>query len=151
MEVEKVEPLDLTPAMIVAPPPKPEPPKPNVMRFLLEVPVGHPLPLGEVVTEEFTITVVAGARWHPEWDAPRIGVNVFRILSHYGDALCWSGESALALPLPEPVEYLANRHGDLIDTALAEQLALIGLTVPTKPEPYTAFHATRATERYTIN
>ncbi len=128
---------------------KAPPPKSNVMRFLLDVPEGHVLPLGEAVKEAFVVTVVAGARWHPEWDAPRIGVNVFRILTQ-GDALCWSGESAKALPLPLTVKMMANHHGDLIDGELAMQLGRLGLTVPDKPEPLSAFRAVRATDTYRV-
>lgn len=129
--------------------PKAPPPKPNTMTFRLDVPVGHVLPLGEVVKEPFAVTVVAGARWHPEWDAPRIGVTAFRNLTQ-GDALCWSGESAKALPLPADVATMAMLHGQPIDLDKTIWLAALGLTPPDKPEPLAAFHARKAIDPYSI-
>lgn len=133
-----------------APEPRAEPAKPNVLTFKLTVPAGHVLPLGETVEEAFDVTVVAGARWFPEWTEPRIGVTAFYMLPQ-GDAICFAGEEAKALPLPEAVASMAEHHGEEITEGHALALSLLGLAPPTKPEPYSAFHAVRASKPYTIH
>lgn len=109
----------------------------------IRVPVGHRFPLGNLATQPFAVTVEYGARWHPEWDAPRICVVAFRFMPH-GDAIGFTGERALAFPLPKGVVTLALAHGQTIDASqhfLLAMLEELGLTVPEKPEPLAAFIA----------
>ena len=124
-----------------APPPKA--PK-YVKRGIVHVPAGHVMPKGEVIQRGFDVTVVAGARWHPEWTEPRIVVQAYQFLS-MGDALCWSGASAKAFPLNASLAALADEHGQpakLYDHVLAE----MGLDMPAEREPLAAFIPARASK-----
>ena len=84
---------------------------PNVKTFKVHVPAGHALPGGVTVKDAFDVTVVAGARWHPDWDAPRYSVMAYRMLPE-GDAVGFSGERAMVFPLPEWARQIAGAHGE---------------------------------------
>ena len=137
---ESLPPVALAPVIAKAPPP-------NRLSVSVLVPAGHALPLGETVKDHFSLTVEAGVRWHPDWEAPRIAVTAARFLP-MGDALCWSGPAALAWPLPEPIKALALLHGQpLTDEGLA-LVADMGLSVPGQREKIGAFILTRALTRH---
>lgn len=118
-----------------APTPVPEGPKPATRRWDLTVPAGHVMPLGEPITQPFKITVEAGVRWHPEWEEPRITVNVWRFFP-MGDAVGWAGPKALAFQtlFPEAeVINLAHYHGKTLAEGghvVEESLRRLGVEAP---------------------
>lgn len=118
--------------------PKVEPVKANRVALPLRVPVGHVLPLGDTVTEAFTVTVEAGARWHPDWDGPRIAVTATMFMAG-GDAFVWSGDRAMAFPLPEPIMGLAALHGQPLTDENNAIIEGMGLAAPKAPEGLGAF------------
>lgn len=131
-------------------------PKRNLVSFKAErvrVPVGHRFPLGNVATQPFEVTIEYGARWHPDWEAPRICVMAFRFLPH-GDAMGFSGGRATAFPLPKGVATLAQWHGITIGKDTPFVLALLdelGLALPQKRETIAAFMARPAQLMATVH
>lgn len=114
---------------------------PNIKTFVVAVPAGHVLPDGKVVAKPFSVTVQAGARWHPDWDAPRYSVMAYRFLPG-GDAIGFTGESAKAFPLPAWVAGMAHMHG----IALVRPYGKPGLRLPLDvgaPELYAPFKRER--------
>jgi len=120
-------------------------PPPYIKAFTVAVPLGHALPLGEKIVQPFTLVGEAGVRWHPEWKEPRITVNLWRILPA-GDALGWSGDSALAsfkALLDADVVELAEYHGQTVSEASGALLAKMGLFVPKVQQTYSSFNSFR--------
>lgn len=134
----------IVPTVVVA---KPEGPKPYIVQHKVKVPVGYVLPLGEVVKEQFWLTIEAGVRWHPEWEQPRVTVNAWRVF-RMGDALGWSGDSVLSFKslLPAEVIGLVEFHGqkisDLGDYG-REAVEKAGLEVPKVQQPLSTFNTFR--------
>jgi hypothetical protein len=123
----------------------PKGPPPYIKQFTAKVPNGHKLPLGDAVHVPFHIIVEAGVRWHPEWEQPRITVNVWRVLS-LGDALGWSGKEALAsfrTLLDADTVALAEYHGQTVTEASGKLLAKMGLTAPKVQQTYSSFNTFR--------
>lgn len=98
---------------------KPETPAAPVhtRRWQIKVPVGYVFPESEIpITQPFDITVEAGIRWHPEWQRPRVTVNVWRFFPA-GDAVGWAGGAAVRSfgpLLPAEVKELAEFHGQFL-------------------------------------
>jgi hypothetical protein len=126
----------------------PKGPPPYIKSFVAKVPEGHKLALGDVVGDPFHIIVEAGVRWHPEWEEPRVTVNVWRILPK-GDALGWSGKEALAsfrTLLPADVVALAEFHGvklSHLGDYGREAMDNAGVTPPKVQQTYSSFNTFR--------
>jgi hypothetical protein len=132
-----------------APPPAVAKPKPHIRVWETRVPAGFRLPEGEEVKDGFPITIEAGIRWHPEWDEPRVTVNVFRYYP-LGDCLVWAGEEALAFaPFLSPeTAWLATWHGKALDSGDSEDQAMLrvmlnalGVAPPAAKQPLPAFYS----------
>ena len=123
---------------------KPKGPPPFVTSFSAMVPQGYVMPKGEAINDPFTIVGEAGVRWHPEWEEPRITVNVWRVLT-LGDAIGWSGEAALAFAslMPADVVALAPYHGQAVTPASQKLLTKLGLEVPKVQQPLSSFNTFR--------
>jgi hypothetical protein len=127
----------------------PKGPPPYLKSFVAKVPSGHVLPLGDMVQDPFHIVVEAGVRWHPEWEGPRITVNAWRILPK-GDALGWSGDTALAsfkTLLDADTAALAEYHGQTVTEASGKLLTKMGLTAPKVQQTYSSFNTFRDLSR----
>lgn len=105
----------------------------TVSTATVTVPIGYQLPEGKPVERAFELTVQFGARWHQDWDAPRVSVIAFRMLKG-GDAIGFSGTNALIFPVPDEVKALAFRHGHNIEDTDRAVLSTMGLDVPDKPD-----------------
>lgn len=125
--------------------PAPRKARPTVKRIEVQVPVGFKLRMGGEVTQAFNLSVIAGVRWHPDWDEPRVTVNAYRFLP-MGDALCWAGSDVADFSdlLPEELGDLFWLHGKpikLMGDYGREALEKLGLDFPAERQPLATFIA----------
>jgi hypothetical protein len=124
-------------------------PKTTLRVWETVVPAGFVLPEGKTVKDAFPITIEAGIRWHPEWEEPRVTVNVIRYLP-MGDSLMWSGDKALTYQslLDADVVALATYHGEAVEVdgtearnnRVATLLSRLNVEAPVWPQPLSAFY-----------
>jgi hypothetical protein len=123
----------------------PKGPPPFIWTGIVPVPVGYVMPLGQPITVPFQLVIEAGVRWHPEWEEPRITVNLWRILP-LGDAIGWAGDKALEAfktLLSADVVALAAFHGQTVTPASQRLLDKLGLTAPKVQQPLSTFNTFR--------
>lgn len=122
---------------------KAEMPKPYVKSFVLAVPSGHVVPEG-TIEQPFNLIGEAGVRWHPEWEEPRITVNLWRMLPQ-GDALGWAGAKALDFKtlLDPDVVALVPYHGQAVTPTSQALLDRMGLATPKVQQLLSTFNTFR--------
>lgn len=123
---------------------KPKGPPPYIVQDRIKVPVGYVLPLGEAIKEQFWLVMEAGVRWHPEWEEPRITVNLWRMFP-LGDALGWTGSKVLEFKrlLPADVVALTEFHGQTVTPESQKLLDRMGLEVPKVQQTLATFNSFR--------
>jgi len=123
---------------------KPKGPPPYIVVAKTKVPAGFHLPLGETVKDQFWLTLEAGVRWHPEWEAPRITVNGWHVFQ-MGDAIGWSGTKVLMFQrlLDPDVVALTQFHGQTVTPESQKLLDRMGLVIPKVQQPLSTFNSFR--------